>query len=320
MFPPCYDDVRMTIEILQFNAFAPFLENGLRDRFLVHRWFEIDDREAWLNGRGSAVRGIVTGGNLGVPTALIERLPALGIIAISGVGFDKVDLELAGRRSIRVTNTPDVLTDDVADLTLGLIVSQFRSLAACDRYVREGRWPAAPYPLGRKLTGRRFGLVGFGRIGAAIAARLAPIGPVAYHATADKRNQLRYFSDPVQLAQHSDVLIVATSANPSTVGLIGREVLDALGPAGVLVNIARGSIVIEKELIAALVEKRIAGAALDVFADEPTVPEALRALPNVVFTPHIGSATHETRENMARMVMASLDAYFAGTPVPNAVV
>ena len=147
------------------------------------------------------------------------------------MGFDKVDLELAGRRSIRVTNTPDVLTDDVADLTLGLIVSQFRSLAACDRYVREGRWPAAPYPLGRKLTGRRFGLVGFGRIGAAIAARLAPIGPVAYHATADKRNQLRYFSDPVQLAQHSDVLIVATSANPSTVGLIGREVLDALGPA-----------------------------------------------------------------------------------------
>jgi lactate dehydrogenase-like 2-hydroxyacid dehydrogenase len=309
----------MTIEILQYSPFAPFMENGLRDRFQVHRWFEVQNRDEWLKEHGPAVRGIVTGGNLGVPNPMIERLPALGIIAISGVGFDKVDLELAKRRGIRVTNTPDVLTDDVADLTLGLIVGQFRSLAACDRYVREGRWAASPFPLGRKLTGRRFGILGFGRIGSAIAARLAPIGPVSYHATSDKNNQHRYFADPVQLAAASDVLIVATSANPSTLNFVGREVLDALGPQGVLVNIARGSVVDERELISALQDKRIAGAALDVFADEPHVPEALLALPNVALTPHIGSATHETRENMARLVMASLDAYFAGKPVPNAV-
>jgi lactate dehydrogenase-like 2-hydroxyacid dehydrogenase len=310
----------MTMEILQYNAFAPFMENGLRDRFQVHRWFEVENQQDWLKEHGPAVRGIVTGGNLGVPSPMIERLPALGIIAISGVGFDKVNLELAKRRGIRVTNTPDVLTDDVADLTLGLIVGQFRSLAACDRYVRDGRWAAAPFPLGRKLTGKRFGIIGFGRIGSAIAARLAPIGAVSYHATADKHNQYHYVSDPVQLAAASDVLIVATSANPSTLRLVGREVLNALGPQGVLVNIARGSVVDENELIAALLEGRIGGAALDVFAEEPHVPEALRSLPNVTFTPHIGSATHETRENMARMVMASLDAYFAGKPVPNAVV
>lgn len=310
----------MPIEIIQYNPFAPFMEDGLRDRFLVHRWFEIHDRDDWLDAHGGAVRGIVTGGNLGVPNPVIERLPSLGIIAISGVGFDKVDLDLAKRRSIRVTNTPDVLTDDVADLTLGLIVAQFRSLAACDRYVREGAWPAAPFPLGRKLSGRRFGIIGFGRIGAAIAARLAPIGPVSYHATADKHNAYAYFDDPVRLAAASDVLIVAASANKSTLRLVGREVLDALGPGGVLVNIARGSVVDEPELIAALQERRIAGAALDVYADEPDVPEALRALPNVALTPHIGSATHETRDNMARMVMASLDAHFAGGTVPNAVV
>jgi lactate dehydrogenase-like 2-hydroxyacid dehydrogenase len=310
----------MTIEILQFNAFSPFMENGLRDRFVVHRWFEVANRDQWLMTHGSAVRGIVTGGNLGVPSPMMERLPSLGIIAISGVGFDKVDLDLARRRGIRVTNTPDVLTDDVADLTLGLIVAQFRSLAACDRYVRDGRWPAAPYPLGRKLTGRRFGIIGFGRIGAAIAARLAPLGPVAYHATADKHNQHAYYDDPVKLAAASDVLIVATSANKSTLNLVGRAVLDALGPRGVLVNIARGSVVDERELIAALQEKRIAGAALDVYADEPQVPEALRAMPNVALTPHIGSATHETRDEMARMVLGSLDAYFGGKPVPHAVV
>jgi lactate dehydrogenase-like 2-hydroxyacid dehydrogenase len=310
----------MSIEILQFNSFAPFLEGALRDRFQVHRWFEIADREQWLKDHGACVRAIVTAANIGVPSSLIESLPALGIIGISGVGFDKVDLGVAKSRGVRVSYTPDVLTDDVADLALGLIIALLRELPAADRHVREGRWPAAAMPLGRKVTGLRFGILGLGRIGTAVARRLAALGPVAYHAPSQKAQPYRYVADPIELARESDVLVVAVSANPSTQGLIGAAILDALGPAGYLVNVARGYVVDEQALIGALLQKRIAGAALDVFADEPHVPASLRSLPNVVLTPHIGSATHETRENMARMVLASLDAFFSNAPVPSALV
>jgi lactate dehydrogenase-like 2-hydroxyacid dehydrogenase len=292
----------------------------LTERFLVHRWPDAEPQEPWLAERANAVRGLVTGANYGVANSIVARLPALGIIAINGVGFDRVDLQFARERGIRVTNTPDVLTDDVADLALGLVISLLRELPAADRFVRDGKWLAAPMPLARKVSGRRFGIVGLGRIGRAIAARLAVLGPVAYCASAPKpdQDQYRFIADPIQLARVSDVLVLAASVTASSRRMVGRELLDALGPDGYLVNISRGALVDQAELIAALQERRIAGAALDVFDDEPNVPEALRALPNVVLTPHIGSATQETRDGMGRMVLASLDAYFGGTPVPSA--
>ncbi len=310
----------MPFEVLQVSQFSPSVSRGLQDRFSVHRWFEIPDQERWLHERGAEIRGIVTAGNMGVTNELVARLPNLGIIAISGVGFDKVDLEFARTRGIRVTNTPDVVTDDVADLALGLIISVLRGIPAAHRHVAEGRWPASPMPLGRSVSGRRFGIIGLGRIGRAIAARLSVIGHVSYSAPAPKNSPYPYVADLHQLARDSDVLILACSANASTYHLIGRSILDALGPDGVLINVGRGSLVDESELIAALAQKRIAATGLDVFEDEPNVPQALSALPNVVLTPHIGTATRETRENMGRMMLASLGAFANGAPLPNALV
>ena len=308
----------MSLEVLQLCPFGSALEQGLSERFRVHRWFEIDDSEAWLATHAPAIGGIVTGAHVGVPNSIIARLPALGIVAINGVGFDKVDLRFAHERGIVVTNTPEVLTEDAADLALGLIISLLRALPAADRYVKQGHWPSGNMPLEHKVSGRRFGIVGLGRIGSAIAARLAVLGPVAYSAPTQRTTPYRYVSDPMQLARESDVLVLAAAANASTYRLVGRPLLDALGPNGYLINIARGSLIDEAELIAALQENRIAGAALDVFVDEPQVPVALRSLPNVVLTPHIGSATFETREGMARMVLASLDAFASALPIPNA--
>jgi hydroxypyruvate reductase len=307
----------MSLEILLMSPSGPVLEQGLSERFCVHRWFEIRDQEAWLALHAPAITGVVTGAQTGVPNSVIARLPALGIIAINGVGFDKVDLRFAHERGIVVTNTPEVLTEDAADLALGLVICLLRALPAADRYVKQGQWSGGNMPLERKVSGRRFGIIGLGRIGSAIAARLAVLGPVAYSTPSSKANQYRYVSDPLQLARESDVLVLAAAANASTYRLVGRPLLDALGPDGYLINIARGSLVDEAELILALQERRIAGAALDVFAEEPHVPAALRSLPNVVLTPHVGSATFETRAGMARMVLASLDAFASGLPVPN---
>jgi lactate dehydrogenase-like 2-hydroxyacid dehydrogenase len=310
----------MRTQVLQLGSFLPALEQGLEQRFDLHRWPDEVPEQAWLAQRAPAIRGLVTGASLGVPNATLARLPALEIVAINGVGFDRVDLPYARERGIRVTNTPDVLTDDVADLALGLVIGLLRDLPAADRYVRDGKWLTGPLPLGRKVSGRRFGIIGLGRIGRAIAVRLAALGPIAYSASAPKanQNQYRFVADPVQLARESDVLVLAAAVTATSRRMVGREVLDALGPDGYLVNIARGTLIDQAALVTALQERRIAGAALDVYDDEPNVPDALRALPNVVLTPHIGSATHETRAGMARMVLSSLDAFFAGASVPNA--
>ena len=309
----------MAIEALQMCSFSPFLEQELRARFVLHRWFEIVETERFLREQAHSVRAVVTGGHIGVPPELVARLPALGIVAINGVGFDKVDLEEARRRGIRVSITPNVLTDDVADLAVGLVIALLRDIPASDRHVREGLWPVRERPLSRKVSGRRFGIIGLGNIGSAIAARLAPFGSIAYSDLKPKQSPYEFVPSAAQLARQSEVLILATTANASTRQLVGREVLEALGPNGYLVNVARGSLVDEEELIRALRDRRIAGAALDVFADEPRVPESLRSMPNVILTPHIASATVETREAMARAVVANLDAYFAGQPPPGAI-
>jgi lactate dehydrogenase-like 2-hydroxyacid dehydrogenase len=307
--------------ILQLCPYSPYLEGELAKRFDVVRWFEMDNdaHDKWVKEHGALVRAVATGGHVGCPIALMEALPALAVIAINGVGFDKVDLDLARSRGVRVTTTPGTLTDDVADLAIGLIISLLRGLPAAVEHVRRGDWPQGERPLGRKVTGRRFGLIGLGHIGAAIAARLAAFGPVAYYGPHEKDVPYAYVADPKALAEASDVLVVACAATPATRHLVDAGVIAALGADGYLVNIARGSVVDEAALTEALVEGRLAGAALDVFENEPHVPDALRTSDRTVLTPHIASATVETRIAMADMVLANLDAVLAGRDPVSAV-
>jgi lactate dehydrogenase-like 2-hydroxyacid dehydrogenase len=250
----------------------------------------------------------------------MAALPSLGIIAINGVGFDKVDLSLARARGVRVVRTPGLLADDVADLAVGLIIALLRGIPAADAFVRRGEWEKRAWPLARKVTGRRFGILGLGEIGSAIARRLSAFGPVSY--TGPRRKSVSYVFHPrlLDLAQASDVLVVSCSANETSRGSVDAAVLDALGPQGYLVNISRGSIVDESALAAALAAGRLQGAALDVFENEPHVPDALRASGAVVLTPHIASATVETRARMADLILENIDAYLRGAPLPTAVV
>ncbi|MEJ1963351.1 MAG: 2-hydroxyacid dehydrogenase [Gammaproteobacteria bacterium] len=307
---------------LQLCPFSDYLEVQLRARFEVIRWFELSEpeRAAWLKQRAASVRAVITGGQFGISNELMQALPSLGMITINGVGVDKVDLQLARSRGVRVTTTPGTLTDDVADLAIGLIIGLLRNIPAADAYLRAGRWPKGEYPLARKVSGRRFGVVGLGAIGLAIAGRLAAFGPVAYTGPRQKPVPYEFHPDVVTLAKASDVLVLACPANASTRHLIDAAVLDALGADGYLINVARGAVVDETALIAALEEGRLAGAALDVFENEPHVPEALRASSKVVLTPHVASATVETRVQMADLILENLDALIHGTPPPTAVV
>jgi lactate dehydrogenase-like 2-hydroxyacid dehydrogenase len=304
---------------LQMCGFSDYLESELARRFEVVRWFELapQARTSWLADSAARVRAVVTGGHVGCDNALMSALPLLGVITINGVGVDKVDLPFAAARGVRVTTTPGVLTDDVADLAVGLVISLLRGIPPCDAYVRAGRWPQGEWPLARKVTGRRFGILGLGHIGMAIAARLAAFGSIAYCGPSRKPVSHDYFADPMELARHCDVLILACPATAQTRHLVNAEVLRALGPQGILVNVARGSVVDEAALIAALECGEIAGAALDVYEREPHVPAALCADPRVVLTPHVASATIEGRRAMADLLLANLDAFITGQPLPS---
>lgn len=302
---------------LQLCPFSPALEQGLAQRLDCLPWFAMSDgeRRAWLADHAADARVAVTGGHVGCPVELMQALPSLGLVAINGVGFDKVDLTLARERGIAVTNTPDVLTEDVADLAIGLIIALLRQIPRADRFVRDGSWGTAEWPLGRKVTGSRFGVLGLGRIGQAIADRLAPFGEVAYCGRSEKAGDLRYFVRPRELAEWCDVLVVACAATAQTANLVDAEVIAALGERGWLVNVARGSVVDERALAAAIADGCLAGAALDVFAAEPVVPEALMRSERTVLTPHIASGTHETRGAMAELVLGNIDAFLAGEPL-----
>jgi lactate dehydrogenase-like 2-hydroxyacid dehydrogenase len=268
------------------------------------------------------VRAIAAQGESKVDAALIAELPALEIISVMGVGYDGIDVAAAKARGVVVTHTPDVLNDDVADLAIALMLSASRQIPAADRYVRAGLWAQGPMPLARKMSGARLGLVGMGRIGQAIAARATAFGmSIAYTARGAKPHlPYRFLPSAQALAAESDFLVVITPGGAGTRKLIDAQVLEALGAKGILVNVARGSVVDEAALIDALERGVIAGAALDVFEDEPQVPERLRALPHVVLTPHVGSATGQTRQAMADLALNNLRARLAGeaplTPVP----
>lgn len=307
--------------LLQIASLHPDAQKRLdRDYTIVTADLAAIDA-AWLAQHAGGIDGVVTGGHLGIPSTLVEALPDLKIIGINGVGYDKVDLELAKRRGLRVSNTPDVLTEDVADLAVGLTLSLLRRLPHAHGHVRAGKWPQGEMPLARKLSGKRVGIFGLGRIGRAVAKRLAGFTDhISYTDVTQHDTSFPYYPDAVALAREVDILIVCAAASSSTRKLIGREVFEALGSDGFVVNIARGSIVDEPALVEALQKGVIAGAALDVFEDEPNVPAALHTMDNVITTPHIASGTHETRRAMGELMLDNLDAFFAGRALPTPVV
>ena len=288
----------------------------------VQAAFEVHDRlhqsdAAALKRVASQIRGIAATGESKVSRELIASLPALELISVFGVGYDGVDVAAAMERGIMVTHTPDVLTDEVADMALALMLCVARRIPQADRYLRAGSWPQAPFPLTRKVSGARLGIVGLGRIGLAIARRAEALSMnIAYCNRTPKAGvEYRYFPDPAALAAEVEFLVVITPGGAATRKLIDAKVLHALGPKGYLINVARGSVVDEAALIQALKDGVIAGAALDVFENEPQVPAELMAMDNVVLTPHIASGTWQTRHAMADRALDNLKEHFAGRPV-----
>lgn len=308
-------------EILLIRPMHAAVMEALARDFRLHRLDTAPDPEALMDAVAPRIRGLAVGAQTRVDGALMDRLPRLEIVANFGVGYDTVDARAAAERGIVVTNTPDVLTDEVADLALGLLLATLRRIPQADRYLRAGHWPKAPFPLTASLRGRRIGILGLGRIGRAIARRLDGFGvAIAYHGRRPQPDvPYAYHPTLLALAQASDVLIVVAPGGADTAKLIDAAVLAALGPEGVLVNVARGSLVDEDALAAALRAGTIQAAGLDVFAAEPHVPEALATLDNTVLLPHVGSASHHTRAEMARLVVDNLVAWFSGrgplTPV-----
>jgi lactate dehydrogenase-like 2-hydroxyacid dehydrogenase len=297
----------------------PLYLEALRSAYVVH---QLPDSPQALASLAPAIVGLAAGGESVVPGSLLNQLPQLRVLSVFGVGYDGIDVPAALQQGVPVTHTPEVLTDDVADLAMGLVLAVSRSIAQADQHVRQGRWPHSPMPLGRKVSGSRMGIVGLGRIGGAIARRAAAFGmSIAYTARSEKpASGFTYYPTAAALAAQVDYLVVITPGGAGTRHLINAEVLAALGPQGYLINVARGSVVDEDALVAALVSGGIAGVGLDVFANEPHVPQALWSLPNVVLTPHMASATHQTRQAMADLAFANMQAGISGqalrTPVP----
>lgn len=299
-------------QILQVGPVNPAVAAALADEFGALRLPDGAEREGFLEQHADAVRIAVCSGRVGVDTELMRRLPNLEVIVNFGVGYDATDVAQANERGIAISNTPDVLTDCVADTALALYLDVLRGTSAADRFVRRGEWTRTPsFPLTVRASGRKAGILGLGRIGKAIAARLEGFGcEIHYHNRRPvEGSPYTYQSSPAELASAVEVLVIAAAGGPESAGLVNADVLEKLGPDGYLVNIARGSVVNEPELIAALQKGRLAGAGLDVFANEPHVPDELMALDNVVLLPHVGSGTRETRADMAALTLENLRSY-----------
>lgn len=290
----------------------PAEERWIASRYRLTR----ADKAAVPDEIASKARALITSGLDGAPAELINRMPMLEIITVNSVGYDLVDMKTALSRHIPVTHTPDVLTDDVADLAIGLMIMTSRRLAQADRFVRAGRWRQEKFPVAGKVTGKKLGILGLGRIGRAIAQRAEGFGmEILYTDRARLNTNYRFLPDLISLAQESDFLMVATSAGPDARHMVNGPVLEALGSDGILINIARGSVVDEKALVAALEGGKLGGAGLDVFENEPSVPEVLFGRDDVVLLPHIASSTRETRGEMGRLVIRNLEAWFTARPL-----
>ena len=308
----------MKPDILVLGKLMPYVMKQLEERYSLHRAYEAQDRQTFITETGPKVRGIVTSTFHGATAEELDACPNLEIVSSFGVGTDSIAVGHARNRRIPVCNTPGVLNDDVANFAVALVLATTRNIVANDHYLRQGRWAReGDPPLARGLAGQTIGIVGMGRIGSSIARKLSVFDcDIAYHS----RNAVpdlpyRHYPSLVELARDCYVMVLIVPGGADTHHMIDREVLDALGPEGILVNVARGSVVNEAELVAALQEGRLGGAGLDVFADEPNVPEPLLDMWNVILQPHQASATQETRRAMGDLVVRNLDAHFAGKPL-----
>jgi hydroxypyruvate reductase len=304
--------------VLQLNPIlVPAINQKLESLYTMHRLFEQNDKDAYLAEHGESIQGVITGGHTGITNEMIDKLPALKVIAVNGVGTDAVDLAYARSRGLPVTATFGALTEDVADLAIGLIITVLREICPGNEFVKSGKWVHSPspsaIPLSRRFSGKRVGIVGMGKVGRAIAQRAAAFDcPIAYTDVRQMDDVAhRFVPDLLSLARESDILVLAAAADKAK-GIIDAAVLDALGRDGYLINIARGKLVVEEDLVQALQGGVIAGAGLDVFVDEPNVPDALFGMNNVVVQAHRASATVESRTAMGEMVLASLASGIAG--------
>jgi len=303
-------------DILITAALPDFLKQPLMATYTCHDYVGAADKAALLKDVGAKIKGLVQGGGTVTPVELLAQLPNLEIISVFGVGYDGVPVDYCKQRGIKVGHTPDVLTDDVADVALALTLMLARQFHLANRFVHAGDWPKKSLPLSTSITGKRAGILGLGRIGKAIAQRLSACGmKIGYHGRKPQDVPYTYYPTLLDLAKNSDYLIVASPGGAATKNMVNAEILAALGPKGSVINIARGSIIDEPALVAALKSGTLGGAGLDVFVNEPHVPADLLALDNVVLFPHVGSATKETRKAMGDLVLANLAAHFAGKPL-----
>ncbi len=308
-------------DLLMTGPMMQTIQDQLAQRFTVHKLWESADKEVFLRQLAPSVVAFASGSHVPCDPALMGRFPGLKIVSSFGVGYDHVDAAWAGQNGIVVTNTPDVLNEEVADTALGLLLCTMRQLPQTDRYLRAGKWLEKPYPLTGTLRDRKVGILGLGRIGKAIARRLEAFNlPVVYHGRSEQPDvPYRYYPSLVEMARDVNVLLIVAPGGAATNKIVNREVLEALGPDGIVINVGRGSVVDEVALVKALQDKTILSAGLDVFEDEPRVPAELIAMDHVVLFPHVGSASVYTRNAMAQLVVDNLVSWADGkgplTPV-----
>lgn len=298
---------------------APLLEHTmdeLHHHYQVHHFYEADDKPALLAEIAPRVRAVVTDGGSGVDADVLAALPECRIVTVFGVGVDAVALDYCRQHGIKVTNTPNVLSEDVADMGVALMLAVSRNLINAHEWCKSGQWQQqGPMPLTNRMSGKRAGILGMGSIGLSLADRLKAFGmSVSYHNRRKRSDtDYRYFPSLYSMVQDIDYLIVTAPASADTHHIINQDILDALGPDGYLINIARGTLVDQQALITALSAGQLKGAGLDVFENEPEIPPALVSMPNVVLQPHAASATHETRQAMGRVVLDNLSRFYEGS-------
>ena len=310
-------------EILQVGPYPEWDQGPLDAAFTMHRYFEAADKAAFLEDVGSRIRGIATRGELGANRAMIEACPNLEVVSVYGVGYDAVDLEACREKGIRVTNTPDVLTNDVADLGIAMMLVQSRGMIGAEAWVRDGSWAQKGlYPLKNRVWGKKAGVLGLGRIGYEVAKRLSGFDlDIAYSDVAEKdyARDWTFIGDPVELARHADFFFVTLAASAATRHIVSRDVIEAVGPDGMIINISRASNIEEDALLDALESRTLGFAALDVFEGEPALNPRFLKLDNVLLQPHHASGTFETRKAMGKLVRDNLKAHFGGEPLPTPV-
>lgn len=307
------------IGILQIGPYPEWDQVPLDDAFTMHRYFEAEEQQSFVQSLASNIRGIATRGELGATRDLIESLPNLEVISVYGVGYDAVDIEVCRERGIHVTNTPDVLTKDVADLGVAMMLVQSRGMIGAEKWVRDGSWASQGlYPLKTRVFGKKAGVLGLGRIGFEVAKRLAGFDmDIAYSdvAAKDYASNWTFIKDPVALAEHADVLFVTLAASVETRNIVDKDVINAVGSRGMVINISRASNIDEEALLDALENGRLGSAALDVFEGEPELNPRFLELDNVLLQPHHASGTYETRKAMGKLVRDNLVAHFSGNPL-----